>query len=249
MIKKIHKNAALAVEDIQDYSSIMVGGFGLCGNPENLISAIHYKNIKNITLISNNCGTSNFGLGILLKNKQIQKIIASYVGENEEFENQFLSGEIEVELNPQGTLAEKIRCGRSGIPAFYTNTGINTLAAGNLPMKYDKHGNIIKKSKYKIIKKFNNKEYLLEHSLKADYSFIKAYKSDTFGNLIFRKTARNFNDIMCGAAKINIVEVEHLVKLGDLGSDEIHTSGLYVQRIIEGINYKKWIEKKITRNI
>jgi 3-oxoacid CoA-transferase len=232
-----------AIHDLYDKASIMVGGFGLCGNPENLIEAVYKKNVKDIQLISNNCGTTELGLGILLKNKQVSKIIASYVGENKFFEKQFLSGIIEVELTAQGTLAERIRSGKAGIPGFYTRTGINTLAGGGLPMKYNSKSEVIKQSKIKEKKVFNGRDYLLEKSLGADFSFIKAYKSDTFGNLVFKKTARNFNDVMCGAAKINIVEVEKIVPMGEIKPEEIHVPGLYVQRIFCGTNYNKWIER------
>jgi 3-oxoacid CoA-transferase len=178
----------------------------------------------------------------LLKNRQVSNIVASYVGENKTFEKQFLSGILEVELTAQGTLAERIRSGKAGIPGFYTRTGINTLAAGGLPMKYNEKGVIVKESPPKDKKVFNGKEYLLEKSLSADFSFIKAYKSDPFGNLVFRKTARNFNDVMCGAAKINIVEVEHIVPMGEIDPNDIHIPGLYVQRVFCGHNYNKWIE-------
>jgi len=243
MINKIYSDATDALYDLKNNSSIMVGGFGLCGNPENLIKALYKKNIKNITLISNNCGTSELGLGILLKNKQISKIIASYVGENKIFEEQFLSGVIEVELTAQGTLAERIRAGRAGIPGFYTRTGINTLAGGGLPMKYNKNKEVIKISQRKEIKIFHGKQYLLETSLNANFSLIKAQKADAFGNLVFNKTARNFNDVMCGAATINIVEAEEIVPVGSITPEEIHIPGLYVQRIFCGKNYNKWIER------
>ena len=193
MINKIYSSFTNAVKDINDNSIIMAGGFGLCGNPENLINAIYTKGIKNITLISNNCGTTKYGLGILLNNNQITKIIASYVGENTTFETQFLSGDLEVELVPQGTLAEKIRSGGAGIPAFYTDAGVGTLVEdGGIPMKYNKKGEVIKFSIKKEYKIFSSKKYLMEKSLIADFALIKAYKSDAFGNLVFRKTSRNF---------------------------------------------------------
>jgi len=246
MKNKIYSSFANAVKDIENNSTIMVGGFGLCGNPENLINAIYVKGIKNITLISNNCGTTKYGLGILLNNNQIRKIIASYVGENTTFENQFLSGDLEVELVPQGTLAEKIRSGGAGIPAFYTNAGVGTLVEdGGIPMKYNKNGQIIKSSIKKEYKIFSSIKYLMETTLKADVALIKAYKSDSFGNLVFRKSSRNFNSIMCSAAKNTIVEVEHIVD--NIDPDEIHVSGIYVDRILEGKNYKKRIERLTTR--
>jgi len=246
MIDKRCSSFSNIVKDIKNNSTIMVGGFGLCGNPENLISAICVKNIKNITLISNNCGTTEHGLGILLNNNQIKKIIASYVGENSKFEEQFLSGIIEVELIPQGTLAEKIRSGGAGIPAFYTQTGVGTLVEeGGIPMKYDQKGNVIKSSIKKEVKEFFSKKYLMEESLVADFALIKAYKSDPFGNLVFRKTSRNFNSLMCSAAKNTIVEVEHIVD--NIDPDLIHLSGIYVDHIIKGNDYKKWIEKLTVR--
>ncbi|MEI6804924.1 MAG: CoA transferase subunit A [Myxococcaceae bacterium] len=230
-MNKLFKSAAEAVSDLKDGSVLMAGGFGLCGNPENLIKAIADKGIREISLISNNCGTTELGLGVLLKNKQIKKITASYVGENSEFERQLLNHEIEVELVPQGTLAERIRAGGAGIPAFYTPTGVGTEVAKN-----------------KEIRVFDGREYLLEKALKADFAIIKAYKADPFGNLVFRKTARNFNSVMCAAAKITIVEVEEFVKLGELEPDQIHVPGVYVQRIIIGEHYDKWIEQRTVRN-
>lgn len=249
IMNKLFSSADSAIFDIKDNSIIMSGGFGLCGNPENLISAIYRKNIKNLTIISNNCGTMDHGLGVLLKNKQIKKMISSYVGENSEFEKQFLNGELEVELIPQGTLAEKIRANGSGIPAFYTATGVGTqVADGGIPMLYGPTQEVVKVSKKKETRFFNEKEYVLEAALSADFAIIKAYKSDTFGNLIFRKTARNFNPEMCMAAKTTLVEVEHVVDIGELDPDEIHLPGAYVDRIIHGKNYKKLIEKLTTIN-
>ncbi|MEI6791284.1 MAG: CoA transferase subunit A [Myxococcaceae bacterium] len=230
-MNKLFSSAKEAIFDIKSASVLMSGGFGLCGNPENLIKAVGESGIREISLISNNCGTTDLGLGVLLKNKQIKKITASYVGENSEFERQLLSGELEVELVPQGTLAERIRAGGAGIPAFYTPTGVGTEVA-----------------KGKETRVFDGREYLLEQALKADFALIKAYKADPFGNLVFRKTARNFNPMMCAAAKITIVEVEQIVALGDLDPDEIHVPGIYVNRIIKGEHYDKWIEQRTTRN-
>lgn len=230
-MNKLFQSAAEAVFDLKSGCTLMSGGFGLCGNPENLIKAVAELGIREISLISNNCGTTELGLGVLLKNKQIKKITASYVGENSEFERQLLSAELEVELVPQGTLAERIRAGGAGIPAFYTPTGVGTEVANN-----------------KEIRIFDGREYLLERALKADFALIKAYKADPFGNLIFRKTARNFNPMMCTAAKVTIVEVEQIVALGELEPDQVHVSGIYVDRIIQGQHYDKWIEQRTTRD-
>lgn len=223
---KIYKTASDSLINLlHDNMTIMAGGFGLCGIPENLIAAIKESGVKNLTVISNNCGVDDFGLGILLKNKQIKKMISSYVGENKIFEQQMLSGELEVELNPQGTLAERIRAGGSGIPAFYTKSGIGTLVADGKDHKI-----------------FDGEEYLLETCLKADLAIIKACKSDTEGNLVFRKTARNFNPLMAMAGKVTIAEVEELVDLGSIDPDEIHLPGIFVQRLFVG-KHEKRIEK------
>lgn len=225
---KIYKNAELALHDIKSSVDLLVGGFGLCGIPENLINALSkMTEIKNLTCISNNAGVDGFGLGLLLKNRQIKKMIASYVGENDLFAKQYLNKELEVEFTPQGTLAERVRAGGAGIPGFYTPTGVGTLIA-----------------KGKEIKKFNGRDYLLETALTGDFALIKAQKGDHFGNLIFNKTARNFNPMMAMAGKITIVEVEELVPTGELNPDHIHTSGVFVQRIFQGSNYEKKIEQK-----
>jgi 3-oxoacid CoA-transferase subunit A len=247
-VKKVVNDIQLAISKINDGATIMSGGFGLCGNPEHLIKAIFDKGVKDLTIISNNCGTEDFGLGILLKNRRIRKMISSYVGENKNFETQYLSGDLEVELLPQGSLAEKIRAGGAGIPAFYTPTGVHTLVSlGGIPMQYDKDGQVVKTSLPKEIRIFDGKEYVLEHALKADFAIIKAQVADPFGNLIFNMTARNFNPIMATAAKTTIVEVEELVGLGELDPDQIHLSGAYVNHIYLGQNYQKWIEQKTTR--
>lgn len=226
--KKIYQNAELALVGISSNMDLLVGGFGLCGIPENLINALsQMKEIKNLTCISNNAGVDDFGLGLLLKNKQIKKMIASYVGENNLFAKQYLDKELEVEFTPQGTLAERVRAGGAGIPGFYTPTGVGTLIA-----------------KDKEIKKFNGRDYLLETALTGDFALIKAWKGDHFGNLIFNKTARNFNPMMATAGKITVVEVEELVPVGELNPDHIHTSGVFVQRIFQGKNYEKRIEQK-----
>ncbi len=229
-MNKVYESADAAVADMFDGMTLMSGGFGLSGNPENLIAAIHRKGTRDISLISNNCGTTDLGLGVLLQAKQIKKITASYVGENKEFERQFLSGELEVELNPQGTLAERIRAGGAGIGGFYTPTGVGTKIAEG------KETRII-----------DGREYLLEMPLKADFAIVRAWKADKWGNLVFNKTARNFSPMMCKAAKVTIVEAEHLVEVGELDPDEIHVPSIYVHRIVQGREYQKWIERRTTR--
>lgn len=229
-MNKVFKSAEEALHDVTDGASIMSGGFGLCGNPENLIAAIHKKGVKNLTVISNNCGTTELGLGVLLKARQVSKMIASYVGENKEFERQFLSGELQVELNPQGTLAERIRAGGCGIGGFFTPTGVGTKIAEG-----------------KEVRTIDGREYVLEKPLKADFAIIRAWKADRWGNLVFRKTARNFSPLMCMAAKTTIVEAEQLVEVGALDGDEIHVPSIFVQRIIQGAGYQKWIERRTVR--
>ena len=229
-MNKLFASADEAVADIPEGCTLMSGGFGLCGNPENLISALHRKGVKGITLISNNCGTTDLGLGILLKAQQVKKIVASYVGENKEFERQFLSGELEVELNPQGTLAERIRAGGAGIGGFYTRTGVGTAIA-----------------KGKEVRVLDGHEYVLESPLKADFAIVRAWKADRWGNLVFRKTTRNFSSLMCAAAKVTIVEVENLVEVGELDPDQIHVPSIYVKRLVKGANYQKWIERRTVR--
>ncbi len=229
-MNKVFTSAADAVKDIPDGAVIMSGGFGLCGNPENLITALHDKGVKGLTIISNNCGTTDLGLGVLLKAKQVKKMISSYVGENKEFERQYLSGELQVELNPQGTLAERIRAGGCGIGGFFTPTGVGTVIADG-----------------KETKTIDGREYVLELPLKADFAIIRAWKADTYGNLVFRKTARNFSPLMCMAAKTTIVEVEHLVPVGELDPDQIHTPSIFVKRIVKSVGLQKWIEKKTVR--
>ena len=226
-MNKLFENAAEAVKDIPNDATIMSGGFGLCGNPEDLIRAIHKKGVTGLTVISNNCGVDEKCLGLLLGAKQIKKMVASYVGENKTFETQFLSGELEVELNPQGTLAERIRAGGAGIPAFYTPTGFGTVIA-------DK----------RETREFNGVPCVMEEALVADYSLVKAWKGDAHGNLIFSKTARNFNPMMAMAGKITIAEVEEFVPAGELDPDQIHTPGIFVQRLIKATNYEKPIEQR-----
>jgi len=229
-MNKVVKNADEAIRDMQDGAVIMSGGFGLSGNPENLIDAIHRKGVKNLTIISNNCGTTDKGLGVLLQSRQVRKMIASYVGENKEFERQFLGGELEVELNPQGTLAERIRAGGAGLGGFFTPTGAGTQIAQG------KENRVI-----------DGREMIFEKPLKADYAIVRAWKGDNWGNLVFRKTARNFSPNMCTAARITIAEVEHLVEVGELDGDQIHVPSVYVRRIFQGSNYQKWIEKRTVR--
>ena len=229
-MNKVVASADEAVADIPDGAVIMSGGFGLCGNPENLIAALHRKGTKNLTVISNNCGTTEYGLGILLQSKQVKKMVSSYVGENKEFERQLLAGELEVELNPQGTLAERIRAGGCGVGGFYTPTGVGTdIARG------------------KEVRTIDGREYLLEMPLKADFAILRAWKADRWGNCVFRKTARNFSPLMAMAAKVTIVEAENLVALGEVDPDEVHTPSIFVQRIFQGRGYQKWIEKRTVR--
>ena len=229
-MNKILQSSTEAIADIQDGASIMFGGFGLCGIPENLISAIHQKNLKKLTCISSNAGVVDFGVGILLNNHQVKKMISSYVGENEEFEKQIIEKSIEVELVPQGTFAERIRAAGAGIPGFYTRTGVGTEVEN-----------------FKEKKNFNGKDYLLETALSADFACIKAWKGDAAGNLVFKGTARNFNPMMATAGKITIAEVEELVPIGTLDPNEIHVPGIYIQRIFQGSNYEKRIEHLTTR--
>lgn len=230
-MNKVVKTAAEAVQGVKDNMTLMLGGFGLCGIPEKTIQALHDLGVKGLTCISNNAGVDDFGLGILLQKHQIKKMIASYVGENKEFERQLLSGELEVDLIPQGTLAERCRAGGAGIPAFYVPAGYGTEVAEG-----------------KEIREFNGKKYLLETALKADFAFVKAWKGDTAGNLIYRYTANNFNNMMAMAGKITVAEVEELVPAGELDPNMIHTPGIFVQRIFQGENYEKRIEFLTTRD-
>jgi len=231
MIKKTVQNVEEALTGIKGGMTLMLGGFGLCGIPENSISELVKKNVKGITCISNNAGVDDFGLGLLLQGKQIKKMISSYVGENDEFERQMLSGELDVELTPQGTLAEKCRAAQAGFPAFFTPAGYGTEVAEG-----------------KETREFNGKMYVLEEAFKADFAIVKAWKGDTAGNLIFKGTARNFNPCMCGAAKITIAEVEELVPAGELDPNQVHVPGIFVQRIFQGIDYEKRIEQRTVRS-
>lgn len=231
MIVKTVNNVQEALEGVQNGMTFMLGGFGLCGIPENAISELVRLEVKDITCISNNAGVDDFGLGLLLQGHQIKKMISSYVGENDEFERQMLSGELEVELTPQGTLAEKCRAAQAGFPAFYTPAGYGTEVALG-----------------KETREFDGKMYVLEEAFKADFSFVKAWKGDEAGNLIFKGTARNFNPCMCGAAQITVAEVEELVPAGHLNPNDIHIPGIFVQRVFQGSNYEKRIEQRTVRS-
>lgn len=230
MIKKTVNNVQEALEGVKDGMTMMLGGFGLCGIPENAITELVKLDLKELTCISNNAGVDDFGLGLLLQKKQIKKMISSYVGENAEFERQMLSGELDVELTPQGTLAAKCQAAQQGFPAIFTPAGFGTEVAEG-----------------KETREFDGKMYVLEHAYKADFAFVKAWKGDEAGNLIFKGTARNFNPLMCGAATITVAEVEELVKPGELDPNEIHIPGIFVQRIFEGKNYEKRIEQRTVR--
>jgi len=230
-MRKVYPGATEALDGILfDGMTIMAGGFGLCGIAENLILALRASGVKDLTVISNNCGVDDFGMGLLLQTRQIKKMISSYVGENETFEKQYLAGELELEFNPQGTLAERIRAGGAGIPGFYTKTGVGTVIAEG-----------------KEHKEFNGETYILERGLVADLAIVKAWKGDSEGNLVYRKTARNFNPMMATAGKITIAEVEELVPTGSIDPDHIHTPGIFVQRILKGPHYEKRIEKRTVR--
>jgi 3-oxoacid CoA-transferase A subunit len=229
-MNKVFNNAEEAIFDISDNATLMLGGFGLCGIPENSITALVHKGVKGLTCISNNAGVDDFGIGLMLQNKQVRKMISSYVGENKEFERQLLSGELEVELIPQGTLAERCRAAGAGIPAFFTPAGVGTEVAEG-----------------KEVRVFDGKTYLLEHAFQSDFALVKAWKGDRYGNLIFKDTARNFNPMMAMAGKITIAEVEELVPLGQLDPNEVHVAGIFVHRIFQGSNYEKRIEQRTVR--
>ena len=224
--KKVYDNARHALEGVADNMTLLLGGFGLCGIPENSIVELRDRGIKNLTCVSNNAGVDDWGLGLLLQTRQIKKMVSSYVGENATFERQFMSGELELEFCPQGTLAERLRAGGAGIPAFYTPTGVGTKIAEG-----------------KEVRDFNHRAYVLEKAITGDFAFVKAWKGDKFGNLIYRKTSRNFNPMVATAGKITVAEVEELVEVGELEPDQIHTPGVYVQRIFKGTNYQKRIEQ------
>ena len=230
MLDKVVASAGEAVRDVPEGATLVVGGFGLCGIPENLIAALVRRGVGKLIVVSNNCGVDDWGLGLLLRNKQIRKMVSSYVGENAEFERQFLSGELEVELVPQGTLAERMRAGGAGIPAFYTPAGAGTLVAEG-----------------KETRQFDGRDYLLERGIVGDFSMVAAWKGDRLGNLVYRKSARNFNPMAATAGKVSIAEVEQLVEPGELDPDQVHTPGIFVQRIIQGSNYQKRIEQRTVR--
>jgi len=229
-MNKVVRSAEEAVAAIPDGATIMVGGFGVCGNPENLLRALHAQGTRALTIVSNNAGIDDFGLGRLLKARQIRKMIATYVGENKEFERQFLAGELEVELVPQGTFSERIRAGGAGIGGFYTPTGYGTLVAEG-----------------KETRTLGGRHYVLELGLTADFALVRAWKGDTQGNLVYRKTARNFNPMMATAARVTLAEVEHLVEPGEIPPDNVHTPGIFVQRILQGASYERRVEKRTVR--
>jgi 3-oxoacid CoA-transferase subunit A len=229
MDKRI-RSADAAIANLTDGATILMGGFGLCGIPENLIAAVRRKGTKNLTIVSNNAGIDGFGIGILLENRQVRKMVSTYVGENKLFEQLVLGGALEVELNPQGTLAERLRAGGAGIPAFYTPTGVGTMVAEG-----------------KETRDFDGRQYVLERAIRGHFAFIKAWKGDRWGNLIYRKTARNFNPMMATAADYVIAEVEHLVEVGELDPDNVHTPGIYINAIFQGQAYEKRIERRTTR--
>lgn len=229
-MNKVLTDTMEAISGIEDGATIMMGGFGLAGIPENLIAALCRKGVKNLTVISSNAGVDDFGVGLLLQSHQVRKIVASYVGENHLLETLALAGKIDLELTPQGTFSERIRAGGAGIPAFYTPTGFGTLVAEG-----------------KETREFNGRMYVLERAMTADFAFVKAWKGDTFGNLVYRKTARNFNPMMATAARTTIAEVEHLVQPGQIDPDSVHTPAIYVQRILQGERYEKRIERRTVR--
>ncbi|KXN71530.1 3-oxoacid CoA transferase 1 [Conidiobolus coronatus NRRL 28638] len=245
--KKIFNSAQEAVKDIKTGNTLLVGGFGLCGIPENLIAALKERaEVKDLTVVSNNAGVDNFGLGLLLQSRQVKRMMSSYVGENAEFERQYLNGELELEFVPQGSLAERLRAGGAGIPAFFTTTGYGTqIHHGGIPVKYasDGSGKVVETSKPRESREFNGVNYIMEEAIKGDFSLVKAWKADEFGNLVFKNSARNFNPAVAKAGKITIAEVEEIVPAGSLNPDEIHVPGVFVNRLIKGEKYEKRIER------
>lgn len=231
MINKVCASPDEAVKDVKDGMTLLFGGFGLCGIPENSIAALRRQGAKNLTCVSNNAGVDGFGLGLLMEKGQIKKMVSSYVGENELFERLFLSGELQVEMNPQGTLAERLRAGGAGVPAFFTPTGVGTVVAEG-----------------KEVREFDGRKYVMERWIRGDVAFVKAWKGDKFGNLVFRKTARNFNPLVAAAAKVTVAEVEELVEIGELDPDQIHLSGIFVKKIYKGSGYEKRIENRTIRS-
>ena len=247
-MNKVYTSAIDAVRDIPSGATILAGGFGLCGIPENAIAALRELGTKDLVVVSNNCGVDDFGLGILLRNKQIKKMISSYVGENKEFERQYLTGELEVELTPQGTLAERLRAGGAGIPAFYTPTGAGTaVSEGGMPLLYNPDGSVKKYSEKKEIRAFDGRDYVLEPAIRGQFAIVKAWKGDRYGNLVVRNTAMNYNPMMATAADVTIAEVEELVEVGSIDPDHVHTPGIFVHRIFQGARYEKRIERRTTR--
>ncbi|MBM4281929.1 MAG: CoA transferase subunit A [Deltaproteobacteria bacterium] len=253
-MNKLLPRAEDAIADIPDHATLMVGGFGLCGNPENLLGALHARGTRGLTIISNNCGTTDKGLGVLLAHGQVKKMVSSYVGENKEFERRYLTGELDVELNPQGTLAERIRAGGAGIPAFYTATGVGTaVSEGGLPIRYAADGSVAVASPKKETRTLfdprtgRERTYVLETGLFADFCLVRAHVADEAGNLVFRKTARNFSPMMCTAAKVTIVEAEKIVPVGALDPDQIHVPGVYVKRVVQVTHKAGWIEQRTVR--
>lgn len=246
-MNKVMASALDACSDIASGSTVLAGGFGLCGIPEHCIAALRQLGPTGLTVVSNNCGVDDFGLGILLRNHQIVKMLSSYVGENKEFERQYLSGELEVELCPQGTLAERLRAGGAGIPAFFTPTGAGTVVSdGGMPLRYGPDGKVAKASEKKETRDFNGRTYVLEPAITGDFAIVKAWKGDRFGNLVYRHTAMNFNPMMATAGRITIAEVEEIVEVGDLNPDHIHTPGIFVHRVVKGDRYEKRIERRTT---
>jgi 3-oxoacid CoA-transferase subunit A len=250
---KVVPSAAQAVADIPDGASLAVGGFGLCGVPNDLIKALHDAGVSDLRIVSNNCGVDEWGLGILLHDKRIARMTSSYVGENKEFARQYLSGELEVELTPQGTLAERLRAGGSGIPAFYTATGVGTqVAEGGLPWRYDPDGSVALASPAKETREFpadgQPRTYVLEEAIVTDFALVHAWKADRHGNLVFRESARNFNPLCAGAARVTIAQVEHLVDVGEIKPEDVHTAGIFVQRVVAvGPDVEKRIERRTVR--
>lgn len=244
-MNKVYESALSAVSDIPNGATILAGGFGLCGIPENCIAALRELGTRDLVVVSNNCGVEDFGLGLLLRNGQIRKMVSSYVGENKDFERRYLSGDLELELTPQGTLAERLRAGGAGIPAFYTPTGVHTaISEGGLPVLYAPDGSVKKLSDKKEIRSFGGRDYVLEPAIRGDFALVKAWKGDRYGNLVYRRTAMNFNPMMASAATVTIAEVEELVEIGEIDPDQVHTPGIFVHRIVHGVRYEKRIERR-----
>jgi len=247
-MNKVVASAREAIADIVPGCTLLVGGFGLCGIPEQTLAALLAAGVDQLTVVSNNCGVDDFGLGLLLRAQRIRKMISSYVGENKEFERQYLAGELELELTPQGTLAERIRAGGAGIPAFYTPTGVGTVVSdGGLPVRYHPDGHVALASSAKETRVFDGRTYVLEPAIVGDVALVKAWKGDAHGNLVYHHTAANFNPLMATAARVTIAEVEELVAVGDLDPNHIHTPGIYVHRIVQGSAYEKRIERRTLR--